>query len=124
VQFKPPPGLLKKGGQLAGKAAKSGAAKEAGGAAAAVGAQAAVEAVAGSDGAVRGRLARRRNRRMAIRLARQMRAQYSENTVIGDDVCAVVWKDGKPVRAFPKAPEPLESYPELQDFPPDLLRDP
>lgn len=132
VPFKPPPKLFQKGGQAVGnaakKAAKSDAGKAAGGAAAgavgAAGAKAATEAVAGSDGAVRGRIAKRKNRRMAIKLARQMQAQYSADTIIGDDTYSVVWKDGEPFRAFPKASAPLASYPELQNFPPELLRDP
>ena len=132
VKFRPPPGLLKKGGHTLGeaakKAAKSDAAKKAGaaagGAAAAAAAGAATEAVTDSSGAVRSRMTTRKHRRMAIRLARQMNAQYSKRTIIGDDLHYVVWKNGKPFRAFPQVARNLESLPELQDFPAELLHDP
>lgn len=132
MKFRPPPGWLKKSGKdlgkAAGKAAKSDAAKKAGvaagGAVASAAAGAATDAVTGSSGAVRSRLSGRGQRRMAKRLARQMKARYSTKTIIGNDLHCVVWKNGKPFRAFPPVQGDLATLPELQDFPAELMREP
>jgi hypothetical protein len=58
---------------------------------------------------------RRVNRDRAIKLARQIRGRWSEDTIIGGEPHHVVWKDGVPVEAFP-AVEDLELRPELRDF--------
>ena len=58
---------------------------------------------------------------LAIKLARQIRGRYSEDTIIGGEPHHVVWKDGVPVEAFPPV-EDLELRPELRDFDERLRR--
>ena len=58
---------------------------------------------------------RRVYRDRAIKLARQMGGQLSEDTIIGGEPHFVVWKDGKPVQAFPPVDE-LAAQPELAGF--------
>jgi hypothetical protein len=58
---------------------------------------------------------RRVHRDRAVKLARQMGGRYSEDTIIGGEPHFVVWKDGKPVQAFPHV-EDLQSRPELAGF--------
>ncbi len=65
----------------------------------------------------------RDGRDRAIKLARQIRGRYSENTIIGGEPHTVVWKDGVPVEAFPPV-EDLELRPELRDFDEGLMRVP
>jgi len=65
----------------------------------------------------------REGRELAIKLARQIRGRYSEDTIIGGEPHFVVWKDGVPVEAFP-AVEDLEVRPELRDFDTALARIP
>jgi hypothetical protein len=58
---------------------------------------------------------RRVDRDRAIKLARQIGGRYSADTIIDGSPHFVVWKDGKPVNAFPPV-EDLAGRPELQDF--------
>jgi hypothetical protein len=58
---------------------------------------------------------RRANRDRAIKLARQIRGRYSEDTIVAGEPHLVVWKDGVPVEAFPPVAD-LELRPELRDF--------
>ena len=67
--------------------------------------------------------ARRVDRDRAIKLARQIRGRWSEDTIIGGEPHHVVWKDGVPVEAFP-AVEDLEVRPELRDFDERLAKTP
>lgn len=57
----------------------------------------------------------RLDRDRAIKLARQIRGRYSEDTIIGGEPHCVVWKNGVAVEAFPPVPD-LELRPELRDF--------
>jgi hypothetical protein len=66
---------------------------------------------------------RRVDRDMAMRLARQIGGRYSEDTVIDGRSHFVVWRDGKPVDAFPHVDD-LASRPELATFDPALTLDP
>ena len=66
---------------------------------------------------------RRADRDRAIKLARQIRGRWSEDTIIGGEPHHVVWKDGVPVEAFP-AVEDLELRPELRDFDERLVKAP
>ena len=66
---------------------------------------------------------RRLNRDRAIKLARQIRGRYSEDTIIGGEPHCVVWKDGVPVEAFPHVDD-LELRPELRDFDERLAKPP
>jgi hypothetical protein len=66
---------------------------------------------------------RRADRDRAIKLARQIRGRWSEDTIIGGEPHHVVWKDGVPIQAFP-AVEDLELRPELRDFDERLAKDP
>jgi hypothetical protein len=59
----------------------------------------------------------------AIKLARQLQARYSEDTIIDGRPHYVVWKDGTPVAAFPHV-EDLAARPELQGFDPRLAKEP
>jgi hypothetical protein len=80
---------------------------------------AAATAAAKMEPALRGRYDRWRDRRLdrdrAIKLARQIRGRYSEDTIIGGEPHYVVWKDGVAVEAFPPVAD-LELRPELRDF--------
>ena len=66
---------------------------------------------------------RRIDRERAVKLARQLNARYSEDTIIDGRPHYVVWKDGKPVTAFPHV-DVLATRPELQGFDPGLTREP
>jgi len=66
---------------------------------------------------------RRVDRDMAMRLARQIGGRYSEDTIIDGQSHFVVWRDGKPVDAFPHVDD-LASRPELATFDPALTHDP
>jgi hypothetical protein len=66
---------------------------------------------------------RRFDRDRAIKLARQIRGRWSEDTIIGGEPHFVVWKDGVPVEAFPPV-EDLEVRPELRDFDEGLAKAP
>jgi len=66
---------------------------------------------------------RRVDRDRAIKLARQIRGRWSEDTIIGGEPHHVVWKDGVPVEAFPSV-EDLELRPELRDFDERLAKAP
>jgi len=66
---------------------------------------------------------RRVDRDRAVKLARQISGRYSEDTIIDGEPHFVVWKDGKPMRAFPHV-EDLASRPELQGFDARLAREP
>jgi hypothetical protein len=66
---------------------------------------------------------RRVYRDRAIKLARQIGGRYSEDTIIGGEPHFVVWKDGKPVEAFPHVDD-IASRPELAGFDQSLMRTP
>jgi hypothetical protein len=66
---------------------------------------------------------RRIDRDRAIKLARQLRGRYSEDTIIDGRPHYVVWKDGAPIAAFPHV-EDLATRPEIQGFDPALAREP
>jgi hypothetical protein len=66
---------------------------------------------------------RRVDRDRALKLARQMGGRYSEDTIIGGRPHFVVWKDDRPVAAFPEVDD-LASRPELASFDPRLAREP
>jgi hypothetical protein len=66
---------------------------------------------------------RRVDRDRAIKLARQIRGRWSEDTIIGGEPHFVVWKDGVPVEAFPAVAD-LEVRPELRDFDEGLAKAP
>jgi hypothetical protein len=66
---------------------------------------------------------RRFDRDRAIKLARQIRGRFSEDTIIGGEPHFVVWKDGVPVEAFPPVAD-LEVRPELRDFDERLAKAP
>jgi hypothetical protein len=66
---------------------------------------------------------RRVHRDRAIKLARQMNGRYSQDTIIDGRPHFVVWKDGRPVQAFP-AVEDLEARPELRHFDARLAQEP
>jgi len=66
---------------------------------------------------------RRVDRDRAIKLARQIGGRYSEETIIGGEPHFVVWKDGKPVQAFPPVDD-VASRPELVGFDQSLTRVP
>jgi hypothetical protein len=66
---------------------------------------------------------RRVDRDRAIKLARQVRGRWSEDTIIGGEPHHVVWKDGVPVEAFPPVPD-LEVRTELRDFDERLAKEP
>jgi hypothetical protein len=66
---------------------------------------------------------RRVDRDRAIKLARQLGGRYSEDTIIGGEPHFVVWKDGKPVQAFPHV-EDVAARPELAGFDLGLTRAP
>jgi hypothetical protein len=58
---------------------------------------------------------RRLQRDRAVKLARQMGGRVSEDTIIAGEPHVVVWKDGRPVEAFPPV-EGLAERPELAGF--------
>ena len=66
---------------------------------------------------------RRVDRDRAIKLARQMAGRVSEDTIIDGRPHFVVWKDGRPVQAFP-AVEGLAERPELVGFDAQLATEP
>jgi hypothetical protein len=66
---------------------------------------------------------RRVDRDRAIKLARQIRGRFSEDTIIGGEPHHVVWKDGVAVEAFPPVAD-LEVRPELRDFDERLAKTP
>lgn len=66
---------------------------------------------------------RRVDRDRAIKLARQLQGRYSRDTIIDGKPHFVVWKDGKPVQAFPHVAD-LAERPELQGFDPRLAHEP
>jgi hypothetical protein len=66
---------------------------------------------------------RRVHRDRAIKLARQVGGSYSEDTIIGGEPHFVVWKDGKPMQAFPHVDD-LAGRPELAGFDQSLARVP
>jgi hypothetical protein len=66
---------------------------------------------------------RRVYRDRAVKLARQIGGRYSEETIIGGEPHFVVWKDGKPVEAFPHVDD-LASRPELAGFDQSLTHTP
>lgn len=66
---------------------------------------------------------RRVHRDRAIKLARQMGGRYSEDTIIGGEPHFVVWKDSRPVQAFPHVDD-LAGRPELAGFDPELAKQP
>lgn len=84
-----------------------------------VAASAAAAAAGRMEPALRQRYDRWRDRRLdrdrAVKLARQIRGRYSEDTIIGGEPHFVVWKDGVAVEAFPPVAD-LEARPELGDF--------
>jgi hypothetical protein len=65
----------------------------------------------------------RLDRDLAIKLARQIRGRWSEDTIIAGTPHYVVWKDGVPIEAFPPVDD-LELRPELRDFDERLARVP
>jgi hypothetical protein len=109
---------------MAKAAAQSAVAKEAG--------KKILLAGAGAVGNAGGGLAtrrqiRRRNRKLAISLARQMQGQYSEDTIVAGEERYIVWLNGEPRYAFPPLDETqgeLGDRPELQTFPDALRKDP
>jgi hypothetical protein len=66
---------------------------------------------------------RRVHRDRAIKLARQIGGRISEDTIIKGEPHVVVWKDGKPVDAFPHV-DNLAKQPELAGFDPAMTREP
>ena len=66
---------------------------------------------------------RRVYRDRAVKLARQMGGQVSEDTIIAGEPHFVVWKDGKPVQAFPHVDD-LAARPELIGFDAKYAREP
>ena len=66
---------------------------------------------------------RRVYRDRAVKLARQMGGTLSEDTIIAGEPHFVVWKDGKPVEAFPHVDD-LAARPELAGFDAAYAREP
>jgi hypothetical protein len=66
---------------------------------------------------------RRVHRDRAVKLARQIGGRYSAETIIDGEPHFVVWKDGKPVEAFPHVDD-VAARPELEGFDPKLLHIP
>ena len=58
---------------------------------------------------------RRRHRELAVQLARQIGGRYSADTIIAGQPHFVVWKNGKPIEAFPPVSD-LSKRPEIQHF--------
>jgi hypothetical protein len=65
----------------------------------------------------------RRDRDRAMKLARQMGGRVSEETIIDGEPHVVVWKDGRPVQAFPPVAD-LADRPELIGFDERLAMEP
>ena len=90
-------------------------------------ATAAAKAAARAEPVLRERYGRwrggRADRELAIKLARQIRGRFSEDTIIAGKPHYVVWKDGVPVEAFPPVTD-LELRPELRDFDEQLVKAP
>lgn len=93
----------------------------------AVAATAAAKAASRAEPVLRDRYDRwrgaRADRDRAVKLARQIRGRWSEDTIIGGEPHYVVWKDGVPVEAFPHVDD-LELRPELRDFDERLAKPP
>lgn len=74
--------------------------------------------------------ARRRNRRRAYALARQIGGKYSDGTIVADRERIVVWKDSTPIACFPPLTtseldgQKLASRDEFQGFDQALFKDP
>lgn len=92
---------------------------------------AAVVVGAGGAGAslLKNRGTRRKNKKLAIKLAQQVGGQYSTGIVVDGEERCVVWKHRKPIDVFPRLdekmkPEDLAKRPELQNLPSELFRDP
>jgi hypothetical protein len=66
---------------------------------------------------------RRVHRDRAVKLARQMGGRYSQDTIVAGEPHFVVWKDGRPVQAFPPV-EGLAARPELAGFDQRLTHEP
>jgi hypothetical protein len=66
---------------------------------------------------------RRIDRDRAVKLARQIRGRYSRDTIIDGEPHYVVWKEGRPVQAFPHVAD-LAVRPELNGFDDRLAREP
>jgi len=62
-------------------------------------------------------------REHAIKLARQMAGRVSEDTIIDGEPHVVVWKDGRPIQAFPPVAD-LAERPELIGFDERLAQEP
>jgi hypothetical protein len=92
-----------------------------------VAATAAAKAASRAEPLLRERYDRWRGARVdrdrAIKLARQIRGRFSEETIIAGEPHYVVWKDGVPVEAFPPVDD-LELRPELRDFDERLAKAP
>jgi hypothetical protein len=92
-----------------------------------VAATAAARAAARAEPLLRARYDRwrgaRADRDLAIKLARQIRGRWSEDTIIAGTPHYVVWKNGVPVEAFPPVAD-LELRPELRDFDERLAKPP
>jgi len=90
-------------------------------------ATAALKAAARAEPVLRERYDRWRGGRLdrdrAVKLARQIRGRFSEDTIIAGEPHYVVWKDGVPVEAFPPVAD-LELRPELRDFDERLAKEP
>jgi hypothetical protein len=67
---------------------------------------------------------KRKCRRLAIDTASQIGGKYSEGTVVDGERRYVVWKDGKPMQAFPHFEGELAERWELKDFPESRLMTP
>ena len=63
------------------------------------------------------------DRDRAIKLARQIGGRYSTDTIIDGTPHFVVWKDGKPMNAFPHVDD-LATKPELEGFDQSLAVEP
>jgi hypothetical protein len=92
-----------------------------------VAATAAARAAARAEPVLRERYDRwrgtRADRDLAIKLARQIRGRWSEETIIDGTPHYVVWKEGVPIQAFPPVAD-LELRPELRDFDAALAKEP
>jgi hypothetical protein len=66
---------------------------------------------------------RRVYRDRAVKLARQLGGRLSEDTIIDGEPHFVVWKEGRPVQAFPPVDD-LAERPELAGFDPKYARKP
>jgi hypothetical protein len=66
---------------------------------------------------------RRVHRDRAVKLARQLKGRYSQDTIIAGEPHFVVWKNQEPVQAFPHVDE-LAQRPELAGFDQSLTHEP